>query len=120
VSLSLPALFAIVFLTGAILFVVGSIVVRASKIEQEPMPAQKALAPALEEVAPARDEAMPQWIVSLGAEQAAVDVAGRIELVERLAMVGEQWCVQMLQEALHEERDRRVAAAIRSALKDLR
>ncbi len=44
------------------------------------------------------------------------DAAARIELVERLEIVGEAWCVEVLRAAGRDESDRSVRKAIEAAL----
>ena len=62
----------------------------------------------------------PAWIEAAGIEKGgSCDAATRIELVERLTLVGQPWCVELLQTAQRDERDPSVRAAIESALKSL-
>jgi hypothetical protein len=64
---------------------------------------------------------VPHWPQLLGFENgAAPDAATRIELVGRLAIVAEPWCVDTLREAAKEERHPHVRKAIDAAWKTLR
>jgi hypothetical protein len=45
------------------------------------------------------------------------DAAARIEIVQRLALVGEPWCLEVLRHAQRSERDEAVLRAIAAALK---
>jgi hypothetical protein len=52
-----------------------------------------------------------------GVEQGALcDTATRIDFVERLALVGAPWCVEVLHAAQRDERDPSVRKAIQMAL----
>jgi hypothetical protein len=97
-------LLGIAFGAGAILFCLGTyMVVRARN--------QK-----VEDGADAASTAMA-WTIALGVPgDAPLDVATRIDMVERLAMLGEPWCVAVLQSAALEERDIRVRAVIAATL----
>ncbi|HVS45547.1 MAG TPA: hypothetical protein VMS32_02670 [Verrucomicrobiae bacterium] len=55
------------------------------------------------------------WMAALGDER-AYEPAERIELIERLAMVGQPWCVELLTRAADEEGNARVRRAAREAL----
>lgn len=60
--------------------------------------------------------AQPTWMEAAGIEQGeSCDVAARIELVERLALLGQPWCLDVLQTAQRDERDPSVRKAIKSA-----
>jgi hypothetical protein len=52
-------------------------------------------------------------------DDAPLDVASRIDMVERLAIVGQPWCVDVLTTAAREEDDPRVSEAIAVALRTL-
>jgi hypothetical protein len=63
---------------------------------------------------------LTKWAQSLGApENEPLDVNERLEMVERLAMLGEPWCLDALRSAAHEERDPKVSDAIAAALRTI-
>jgi hypothetical protein len=55
------------------------------------------------------------WMAALGDEQ-AYEPDERIELIERLAIVAQPWCVELLTRAADEEGNARVRRAARDAL----
>ena len=58
-----------------------------------------------------------QWTVALGAPaDTKLDTKLRVEMVERLAMIGEPWCADALRAAANEDQDPEVDAAISAAL----
>jgi hypothetical protein len=64
---------------------------------------------------------VPHWPRTLNDDDGVVsDPAARIELVERLAIVAEPWCVDTLREATKEERHPEVRKAIHKAWDSLR
>jgi hypothetical protein len=85
--------FVIVGIAGAILFIIGSLINRER-------------AARLAEANPALETAL----------EPAVDVATRIDLVERLAMVGQPWCVQQLNTIRDTDPDESVREAADAAL----
>jgi hypothetical protein len=62
---------------------------------------------------------VPQWPRALS-DDGIADPAVRIELVQRLAIVGQPWCVDALREATKEERHPGVRKAIHDAWRTLR
>jgi hypothetical protein len=58
------------------------------------------------------------WTASLDLPpEAGRDAAARIEIVQRLALVGEPWCLELLRQAQRRERNEAVLRAIATALK---
>jgi hypothetical protein len=91
---SLAVFLLAVFIIGAILFVAGTMVTRQSQ------------ARALDAEPPAgRSEG-----------ESLLDVAGRIDLIERLVMVGQPWCVEQLDTIRREDPDESVREAAEAAL----
>lgn len=87
-----------VFAGGAVLYAAGKIYSHARSL------------------APNGGGTQPTWIEAAGVKKGdSCDAAARIELVERLAFVGQPWCVEVLQSAQHDERDPSVCAAIKAA-----
>ena len=89
--------------------------------EPEPEAASVAVAEAPPDVidAPERDEDEPLpglWAHLVETEEGPLGVQDRIDMVARLEMVGEKWCVDALKSATDEERDPQVNAAVRAAL----
>jgi len=62
---------------------------------------------------------VPQWPRALG-EDPITDPAERIELVQRLAIVAQPWCLDALREATKEERHPDVRKALKDAWRTLR
>jgi hypothetical protein len=62
---------------------------------------------------------VPEWPRALS-DEGGHDPAARIELVERLAIVAQPWCLDALREATKEERHPDVRKAIRDAWETLR
>lgn len=81
------------FIVGAIVFVIGTMLTR----EQQ--------ARAIEAQPAAQAEAEP-----------ALDVPGRIDLIERLVMVGHPWCIEQLDAIRREDPDESVREAADAAL----
>jgi hypothetical protein len=89
------ALFLVVlFIAGAIIFVIGTMLTRERQARA--IEAQHASRPS---------QAEP-----------ALDVAGRIDLVERLVMVGQPWCIEQLDTIRREDPDESVREAADAAL----
>ena len=83
-----------VFIVGALVFVLGTMLARereAHVIESQPAAVETQAEPAL-------------------------DVAGRIDLVERLVMVGQPWCIEQLDTIRREDPDESVREAADAAL----
>lgn len=58
-----------------------------------------------------------KWARSAGfPDDQLLDVEQRLEIVERLVMVGDDWCLETLREASREEREPRIRDAIAAAL----
>ena len=56
------------------------------------------------------------WARLVATEEGRLDVRDRLDMVARLEMVGEKWCVDALRSATHEEHDPQVNAAVRATL----
>jgi hypothetical protein len=56
------------------------------------------------------------WAHLVATEEGPLDVQDRLDMVARLEMVGEKWCVDALSSAVNEEEDPQVNAAVRAAL----
>ena len=90
-----------VLIAGVMLFIVGSIFLRDKQTA-------------------AAEATIAQWVQSIGYdEEAPVDAAARIEIVERLSLLGEPWCLETLRAAEREEQDPAVSRAISKALSAL-
>ena len=96
-STSTAALFfALLLVTGVILWIVGGRLARSSR----------AASPSV---------ALTWTRVATGSDD-AVDYPTRLDLVERLAMVAQPWCVDALQQAMREESDATMRDAADRAL----
>jgi hypothetical protein len=63
------------------------------------------------------DDPLPDlWARLVATEDGPLDVQDRLDMVARLEMVGEKWCIDALQSATHEEEDPQVGAAVRATL----
>jgi hypothetical protein len=103
VPLSSSEIAAVTLVAGAILLAAAVIFIQAYSFE-----------------APRRADAAADWLQSLGvAPDAAPSAAERIEMVQRLALVREPWCREVLHEAARQERDPDVLAAIDRVLSTL-
>jgi hypothetical protein len=79
-----------------------------------PIPEQPAVIPVDERV---EDEPLPDlWARLVATEDGPLDVQDRLDMVARLEMVGEKWCIDALESATREEQDPLVNAAVRAAL----
>jgi hypothetical protein len=56
------------------------------------------------------------WAHLVATEEGPLGVQDRLDMVSRLEMVGEKWCVDALHSAVQEEQDPQVNAAVRAAL----
>jgi hypothetical protein len=93
---ALDGLLAGVFVAGAVLFGLGNrMTARARKASSNGVLWTQAVAPA-------------------GAS--TLDLAMRVDMIERLALLGEPWCVEILKQAAREERDPRIVATLASVL----
>jgi hypothetical protein len=98
-------LLGIAFGAGAILFCLGTyMVVRSRNQKTEDGDAVSALS------------AMA-WTQALGVpSDVRLDTATRIDMIERLELLGEPWCLAVLQKAALEDRDPHVRSAIAAVL----
>jgi hypothetical protein len=63
------------------------------------------------------DDPLPDlWAHLVATEDGPLDVKDRLDMVARLEMVGEKWCVDALNSATREEQDPIVNAAVRATL----
>jgi hypothetical protein len=63
------------------------------------------------------DDPLPDlWARLVATEDGPLDVRDRLDMVARLEMVGEKWCIDALESATHEEQDPQVNAAVRATL----
>ncbi|HTA37730.1 MAG TPA: hypothetical protein VK760_01570 [Candidatus Acidoferrales bacterium] len=79
----------------------------------QPVPAQ------VEVEVPQRleDDPLPDlWARLVATEDGPLPVQDRLDMVARLEMVGEKWCIDALQSAAHEEQDPHVNAAVHATL----
>ncbi len=93
-SNALANVFLALFLVGALLFVLGTMLRRereARTIEAQPPAARTQPEPVL-------------------------DVAGRLDLIERLVMVGQPWCIEQLDTIRREDPEESVREAADAAL----
>ena len=64
---------------------------------------------------------IPDWPKTLGFDDGVpFDAAARVELVERLTIIAEPWCLDALREAMKEEKHPQVRKALNEAWKSLR
>ncbi len=96
---------ALLLVAGAALYGLGTLLVRSASSETpqaapQPQPSAQTLA----------------WASSVAGTNDALDVATRIDLIERLALVGEPWCIDALRAAQVEESDGRVLAKLSDVL----
>jgi hypothetical protein len=89
--------FGFVFTVGAASFVAGSLLLRAAKDEPPPV-------------------AVSDWTTDVIGDDRRLDAAERVDIVERLAMIGQPWCIDTLEAALAQERDAQVRDAVERAL----
>jgi len=91
--------FGIVFLAGAGIFAAGTLMLRSAE-----------RGPSLGIT----------WTRAVIGDDKVLDAAARVEIVERLGLIGQTWCADALEEALGEERDARVRKAVERALRAVR
>src|SRR5512146_518374 len=96
--------FALMLVAGAALWVVGGRLSRLRATSAQPS------------TAPANMAVAAPWTRSVIESNESLDVATRVDMIERLAMVGQAWCVAVLQRALHDDRDASVRDAADRAL----
>lgn len=89
------AALALLFAVGLLLFAIGTALVRSAR-----------------EPAAARIE----WPALIDPELGELESSVRLELIERLALVGTNWSAHVLDRAAHEERDPALREAIARAL----
>ncbi len=96
-----PALgiFAALFLLGALFFAAGTWLARRERVAPVSLP-----------VAPIT------WTQAVANSDETFAPQLRLDMIERLAMVGQEWCVEVLQRARIEETDPAIADAIERAL----
>lgn len=73
-----------------------------------------------DELNDAPNERADLWSRLVATEDGSLGVPDRLDMVARLEMVGEKWCIDALQSATHEEEDPHVNAAARATLARLR
>ncbi|HVA33202.1 MAG TPA: hypothetical protein VNG31_03575 [Candidatus Baltobacteraceae bacterium] len=94
---AVSVIFGTLFVAGAILLALGTILLR-----------------------PRPEFGAPTWTQLAGVPaDEQLDVAQRLEIVERLAFVGDAWCIDVLHAAARAERDAKVRTAAGSALRRL-
>jgi hypothetical protein len=93
--------FGLLLVIGALLWVVGGRMSR-SRVAPRALPPAPALA--------------ASWTRAILDSDEPLDVPARIDAIERLAMVGQPWCVESLNHALNEETDEDVRDAAERAL----
>ncbi len=84
----------VLFLGGLVVFAAGTLLVRSAS-------------------APAT----PRWIREIVPDGDLPDASMRAEIAERLGIVGESWCIALLEVARREERDPDVLRAVEDALR---
>lgn len=94
-----------VFAIGAVFFTVGTVMVRRSQRIEAANPSM--LEPAAESA---------PWTAELAGTNEVLARELRIDMVERLAMIGEPWCAQLLERARSHDPDRSVRDAADNAL----
>ena len=63
------------------------------------------------------DDPLPDlWARLVTSEDGQLSVQDRLDMVSRLEMVGEKWCIDALESATREEQDPQVNAAVRETL----
>jgi hypothetical protein len=63
------------------------------------------------------DDPLPDlWARLVTSEDGQLSVQDRLDMVSRLEMVGEKWCIDALESATREEEDPQVNAAVRATL----
>jgi hypothetical protein len=92
------------FLVGAVLFAFGTVLVRRSEVR----------VPAAESGIADR-QAVP-WTAELAGTNEALSRELRVDMVERLAMIGEPWCRDVLERACTHDPDAMVRDAAENAI----
>ena len=121
-SSSTSLVLGIVFIVGAALFVVGTIILRRIQERQDYYSYQSEPDAPLSPIAPP-EPAKPvtlQWYkIFTGDDSGVPNAPERLDMIERLAMLGEPWCIDTLKQAAAEESDATISNAVRSALQAL-
>jgi hypothetical protein len=99
-----PALsiFLVLFLIGAVLFVAGSLIAQADR--------RRAQSPAHV------SSAALTWTHAVAGTKDALGDDTRLDLIDRLAIIGEPWCVDALREAVAQEENPAIRNAAERAL----
>lgn len=112
--------FGLLFAFGVALFVVGGFIVRREPAIVRPAPeGAEGESPRTKvfEALGAFESGSLTWTRAFGDdERGSLDVSTRVDMIERLAMIGEPWCVDTLRIALAEERNTDVHTAAENAL----
>jgi hypothetical protein len=83
----------------------------------EPEPPVPAQADVIDVPERMEDDPLPDlWARLVATEDGPLDVQDRLDMVARLEMVGEKWCIDALKSATREEQDPQVNAAVRATL----
>jgi hypothetical protein len=108
-----PALFvlAVVFTVGAVMFAAGSVLIRRTR--EAPGETIQMLEPMQ---AVTRIAITPAWTAELTGSEELVEPDLRIDMVERLAMIGQTWCITTLEHARSHDPDELVRDAADNAL----
>ena len=81
---------------------------------EPPVPAQPVLIDVPQRL---EDDPLPDlWARLVTSEDGQLSVQDRLDMVSRLEMVGEKWCIDALESATREEQDPQVNAAVRATL----
>jgi len=81
---------------------------------EPPVPVQNVIIDVPERL---EDDPLPDlWARLVTSEDGQLDVQDRLDMVARLEMVGEKWCIDALESATREEQDPQVNAAVRATL----
>lgn|GEM_PF-3102355 len=97
-----------VFAIGAIFFALGTWLVRRERAEKASLTS--------EDTPPAAAPAWDEWAREIGGVDEPIDRWTRLDMIERLAIVGEPWCVEMLERAREEDADASIRDAADSAI----
>lgn len=129
-------LFAVLLLVigGLALYGVGTLLVRSSHASPESVPEREvllapetppdvAIAPsaaiAATPIAPAAVVAAPApitWTAAVTGSDDQLDVETRIDIIERLALVGEPWCMEVLRDAVQLDPSEEVRATAKAVI----
>ncbi len=112
----------VVFAIGACFFALGTWLVRresaAARATATPQPPRQEAAeyPSRELLAVVAQPAGDAWARELGGFNGPVDEPTRMDMIERLAIVGQPWCVLALVQARAEDDDAQIREAADAAL----